>query len=146
MCLNLPAVAKEEKRAIYEETNGGVPVAQGFGTTVLRRLSTHSLGNRHWQCPKSDHITGCMLAKLGVSTMRAAHVLVSSGQRKGETRSGTVCHGLMATVELGGGDLTCIGPVRKHGRMLRHSCARHCLFTPTQRYNVVLCAIVPWVP
>jgi hypothetical protein len=39
------------RQTVYEETNGDVPVAQGFGTTVLRRLSTHSLGNRHWRHP-----------------------------------------------------------------------------------------------
>lgn len=59
MCLNLPAerrIGKERGRqtydtewsmrrqTVYEETNGDVPVAQGFETTVLRFLSTHSLG------------------------------------------------------------------------------------------------------
>jgi hypothetical protein len=58
-CLNLPAERRMEKergrqtydtgsglrrQTVYEETNGELPVAQGFETMVLRRSSTHSLG------------------------------------------------------------------------------------------------------
>jgi hypothetical protein len=33
------------RQTVYEETNGEVPVAHGFGTAVLRRLSVDLLMN-----------------------------------------------------------------------------------------------------
>jgi hypothetical protein len=80
MCLNLPAERRKGKergcqtydtglsmrrQTVYVETNGDVPVAHGFGTTVLRRLSSHSLERQHWQYTNSFILQAVCSRRLG---------------------------------------------------------------------------------
>jgi hypothetical protein len=76
-----------------------IPVAQGFGTTVLRRLSIHSLEGQHWQRPKvfiSHAICSCTGQKWGFNHATRSHP-GCPGSGSVETRSGTTFsepHGL----------------------------------------------------
>jgi hypothetical protein len=140
-CLNLPAERRNGKergrqtydtelsmrrQTVYEETNGDVPVAQGFGTTVLRRLSTHSLVQQHWQYPDLLILQAVCSRMLGVSSMRAAHVLVGLGSGSIETRSGTIVVEPRGCCRAWTWRCDLYGICAESRRMLRRSRGCHC--------------------
>lgn len=97
------------RQTVYEETIGSLPVGQGFGTAVLRRLSSHSLEGRHWQSSSAfilQAVSSHTGRRWGFKLMRATHVPGSLGSGSSTTRTCTVVRDLLdrqgrAAVEIG---------------------------------------------